>query len=129
MKALLAQKSVATRVMEPLRLLLMRLAVQFHDQASRSAEKIDDVGCDRHLALELVAVEAPCPHPAPEQIFCARLNRALLPGERAQFGRHFVGSLFGHGPSPGSLRSPPSPAKGGGLAPARHAHPVSPRRP
>ena len=56
------------RAPSPLAFSGMLSAVQFHDQPMIKARKINDVGSNRHLALELVSTEAmraqPIPQPA-----------------------------------------------------------------
>src|SRR5829696_7905640 len=99
-------------------LLLRRVVertVQFDDHLRGNAEEVDDIGRDRDLPLELVTFEPPGADLLPEQRFGARHGRALPLCEIAQALWNLIdhASLLAHlAPSPGSLRSPPSPTKG-----------------
>jgi hypothetical protein len=80
-EALLAEKSIAVQVTTPLVLIFMRRPIELDDQAGPIAKKIDDIGRDRDLALELVAVQAPGANLLPEQILGAREHGPLPIGE------------------------------------------------
>jgi hypothetical protein len=80
-EALLAEKDVAAHVMTALFPALVRRTIEFDDYAGRSAQEIDDVRCDRHLAFEFMAVQAAGAYLLPKQVLGAREHRALILGE------------------------------------------------
>ena len=80
-KALAPQEGIASLVVGALLRSIMRNSIELHDHPRLRAEKVDDVGSNRHLPLELVAMEAANPNLLPEQILGPRQDRALLLGE------------------------------------------------
>ena len=83
-KALALQPSIALRIAKPTRLGLVGLAVQLDDQSRGGAQKIRDVGRDRHLPPELQAAKAPAAHLLPDGVLGPRVGLPLLASEGAQ---------------------------------------------
>ena len=75
-KALAAQKGIAPFVMRSLFGSVVGSAIQLDDHPGLGTEEIDDVRRDRHLPLELVAVEVTGPNLLPEQVFGPCRDRA-----------------------------------------------------
>src|SRR6186997_1241704 len=78
-------------------------SVRLDDDFPIEADEIEDVAPDRNLALELVSAETVCTQKIPKPPFGIGHLRSQP-----------LGLDKWHAPSPGSLRSPPSPTRGEG---------------